>query len=326
VRFLASIIASLALAGNAFAEVVDSVSFAGGTDAVLRIDEDPNAFQNDDDFTVAFFIETDALNDSDRGFSLGRDQTSTVELSAMRIVATSGAFAWLDNSSTTIDQSTAAATANVWYAICYRSTGSAGAVAGAVYEEDGDLLEDMSGTDANNGFTGAAELGIAFGARVTNGSVDTTHEGEIALMTIWTTDIGDAGCDSWADDPLNYAVTTNPADFTRLYESDGDIAGTITDQSAAAKNYTLNGSATISDEGGPTVTDFNAAPVFTVGPTEAPATNGHTISGTVTGSGTITVYAVSTNPGAAVPTCAIRSKRETTAATWMRGSLRAKFG
>jgi hypothetical protein len=44
-----------------------------------------------------------------------------------------------------------------------------------------------------------------------------------------------------------------------------------------------------------------SAPVFTVGPSESPATNGFTISGTITGAGTLTVEAVACNPGDAAP-------------------------
>jgi len=45
-----------------------------------------------------------------------------------------------------------------------------------------------------------------------------------------------------------------------------------------------------------------SAPVFTVGPTEAPAADGYTISGTITGGGTLTVEAVACNPGDTAPT------------------------
>ena len=46
-----------------------------------------------------------------------------------------------------------------------------------------------------------------------------------------------------------------------------------------------------------------SGPTFTSGPTEAPTTNGFTISGTLSGAGTLTAYAVGVNPGDGAPTC-----------------------
>lgn len=47
----------------------------------------------------------------------------------------------------------------------------------------------------------------------------------------------------------------------------------------------------------------NTGPSFTSGPTETPATNGFTIGGTLSGSGTLTAYAVGVNPADGTPTC-----------------------
>ena len=47
-----------------------------------------------------------------------------------------------------------------------------------------------------------------------------------------------------------------------------------------------------------------SGPSFTSGPTLAAATDGYTVSGTLTGSGTLTAYAVGVNPGDGTPTCA----------------------
>ncbi len=49
------------------------------------------------------------------------------------------------------------------------------------------------------------------------------------------------------------------------------------------------------------VDDSGSTPAFSSGPTESPATNGFTIAGTITGSGTLTVEAVACNPGDAAP-------------------------
>jgi hypothetical protein len=47
-----------------------------------------------------------------------------------------------------------------------------------------------------------------------------------------------------------------------------------------------------------------SGPSFSAGPSRAAAENGHTISGTITCTGTCTVYAVAVNPGAPAPSCA----------------------
>jgi hypothetical protein len=47
----------------------------------------------------------------------------------------------------------------------------------------------------------------------------------------------------------------------------------------------------------------SSGPTFTTGPTVAAATNGFTISGTLSGTGTLTAYAVGVNPGDGAPTC-----------------------
>jgi hypothetical protein len=80
------------------------------------------------------------------------------------------------------------------------------------------------------------------------------------------------------------------------YKLDTNNATQPNDGSDATGDLTVSG-ATFSTD------NPSFGPVFTAGPSEAAATNGHTISGTVTCAGTCTVYAVSTNPGAADPSC-----------------------
>jgi hypothetical protein len=72
-------------------------------------------------------------------------------------------------------------------------------------------------------------------------------------------------------------------------ETPGSYTHTDTGANADGRNYTI------------ALRPAGAAFAFTVGPNEAPATNGFTISGTLVGSGTLTVEAVWCNPGDAVP-------------------------
>jgi hypothetical protein len=63
--------------------------------------------------------------------------------------------------------------------------------------------------------------------------------------------------------------------------------------------------ATFVSTGGPGLSCSGVAVTFTSGPTEAPATNGFTITGTLTGSGfgALVAYAVGVSPGDGAPTC-----------------------
>jgi hypothetical protein len=157
----------------------------------------------------------------------------------------------------TAANTTATISANVWNLICIRQS-AAGAVGARWYEEDGDAVEHETLTNGENGFSGATDLAMVFGGRIAGatGTYDSAIPGEVSLMAAWSSDIGDAGCDSWANDPLNYTAS-NPPTLLKLYDADGDIVGTITDQSGNGKDFALIGNAAVTNNGGPTVTALN---------------------------------------------------------------------
>lgn len=74
-------------------------------------------------------------------------------------------------------------------------------------------------------------------------------------------------------------------------ETPGAFAHTDTDTNADGRNYTI------------ALRPASTVPTFTVGPSEAPAADGFTISGTITCTGTCTVEAVAYSPALAAPNC-----------------------
>lgn len=112
--------------------------------------------------------------------------------------------------------------------------------------------------------------------------------------------VGHAGSGTDITDPSGFTDTT-----TTIFHLTPSVANeTFTDDSGFTST-TITAGGTYGDAGAATAVEFDAsstAPAFSVGPTEAPAADGFTISGTITGSGTLTVEAVACNPGDAVPT------------------------
>lgn len=246
----------LASGAMAAETTVDSISQNGGTnnDATYRLNGDSQDWQHNDAYSVAFAAEHDSQV-ADMLLCLCQDYSSTLALAQIETDATGKLTLW-ESFSTLDDTATAALSNDTWYLICLRSSGSAYSL--SYYDENGSLIERLTGVDSASSFTATVDLAHIFGAAYygVDGSINEEWAGETALHALWgLEDIGEAGCDAWALDPLGYSITTNPAAY--LYDTDaaGDItvATTVQDLSGSARHMTLSGDAAKADAGGPTV-------------------------------------------------------------------------
>lgn len=296
----------LVACAQARAVTVDSIVLDGTGDIVNRASEDPNLLLNNDAQTHVFFFEKDTLNTQRFLWGLFRQATALDYLLGLRVETTNVLTLRDSNGAGGFSSTTATISANTWYAICIRQT-AAGATELNWYAMDGTLIEREAGTNTNNGFTGATDLNYGIGARWngSSGTVDQPLNGEIALPNAWRSDRGQAGCDAWAADPLNY-VAANPPDYFQLHDADGDIviSTTIQDQSGQGRHFALVADAAFSNGGGPTVDDLVVADgEFDVTPSLASNTStDSTITGSLDAAGT--AHAVSCVYGRAAPTVA----------------------
>jgi hypothetical protein len=127
--------------------------------------------------------------------------------------------------------------------------------------------------------------GTTYGAACTNGQTITTF----ANLKSGTCSGGAA---------VGTGTDTSVATVSDTVIITGLVASTIYDVYIGHES-SIGGQSTIASL--PNSTTTGSSINFSVGPSEAPATNGFTISGTITCSGTCTVEAVACNPGDAVP-------------------------
>ncbi len=240
----------------------------------IKITDHPVADQ-----TIFNIGDTNAsLNDSYRCRTTGTDNQLAITSTDSGGTATSGSVVQF--------------TDNTWISVICTITNDDSAGAGNA------RIVRVEGSSGNNDTTRAVAGtldDIAIGESLAD-SLD--FLGRIAEIAVWDVDLATGDEDAYVAN--NCTANIDPTNLIAYWPLVDDADDFANDGLDSGGDLTASGNAVI-DSDHPTMGSCGGSVSFSSGPTEAPATNGFTISGTITGTGTLTVEAVACNPGDAVP-------------------------
>lgn len=243
--------------------VVDAITGTrAGSQRAFRQSFDQTPFRIASSFTAVGAFKATVVNANQHVFRISRSTTGTQSLFHLQI-RSDGSLRIAEGAGSPTD-STAASTlsSDTWYLWAMRQTGGSPATNTVyLYAENGTLIDTLSISDStDNNITTALDATLAY-AGYYQGSTDTWQSdvfgGSMALMSIWTSDLGATECQAWASDPLGYCLE-NPPDYLQITDPNGRITesgGIVTDISETENGFdlTLGGDAAFDSLGGPDV-------------------------------------------------------------------------